>query len=378
MNWKHHISHFLIALMAAIGGALITLHYVSKSLANSPITPLFSETAPIVKYTGNANVVHTVKVLGPAVVSINTVSIVQPLFPNDMNQFFQQFFGDNPFPFSQPYKSEGAGSGVIISKSGLVVTNEHVIHKATSIMVTLTNNQQFQAKVVGSDQLSDIAVLQIEHPPKNLPVAILGDSSHLQIGEWVVAIGNPYGFQNTVTVGVLSALGRKIAGENHEYEDLLQTDAAINPGNSGGPLADLSGAVIGINTAIIPYAQGIGFAIPINTVKRVATELIETGHMRWPFLGVSMSYLTPQIAKYLRCPVENGVVVVKVIPGSPAAKIGLKQGDVIVALDGKKVSNPDDLSEAVRQHHVGDKVQVEFYRDGKLFSKNATLAERPQ
>lgn len=363
--------------MAALGGALITLHFVGGR-PNLPLIPLFSGTGPTIQYSGKANVVSTVKTLGPAVVSINTVSIVQPQLPNDMNRFFQQFFGDSPVPFNQPYKSEASGSGVIISKDGLVVTNEHVIHKASTITVTLTTNQQLVARVVGSDPLSDIAVVKIENPPKDLPVAMLGDSDHLEIGEWLVAIGNPYGFQNTVTVGVLSALGRKIEGDNREYEDLLQTDAAINPGNSGGPLADLTGSVIGINTAIIPFAQGIGFAIPINTVKRVASELIQTGHMRWPFIGVSMSVLTPQVARYLKSPVSDGALVVKVIPGSPAEKSGMKTGDIIVSLSGKKVTNPDELSEAVRQHQVGEKVTVRFYRSGQIMEKEIALAQRPQ
>jgi serine protease Do len=387
MNWKHHVSHFLIVFIAALSASLLTLFltvHILKSRTRA-IIPLFSNHAPALIYKGGPNIVSAVKKLGPAVVSINTVSIVNPSAPNlgqfpGMGHFFSRFFGDNNFltPFSQPYEAEAAGSGVIISQNGLVVTNQHVINKATSITITLTNHQEFQGKVIGADRLSDIAVVKIVHPPKNLPVAVLGNSNHLQIGEWVIAIGNPYGFENTVTAGVLSALGRKITAEGRDYEDLLQTDAAINPGNSGGPLADLTGTVIGINTAIIKRAQGIGFAIPINIVKRVATELIETGHMRWPFLGIQMSFLTPEIAKYLKCPVLYGAVVYKVIPHSPAQKAHLKSGDVIVSINGQKTKNPTDLADLIRQFRVGDKIQLEFYRDGKLLTKDLALGVRPE
>ncbi|MCL4513294.1 MAG: trypsin-like peptidase domain-containing protein [Candidatus Eremiobacteraeota bacterium] len=388
MNWKHHVSHFLIAFLAALGGASLTLLLVTHDLKNHSraIIPLFSSSAPTLVYKGGPNAVTAVKKLGPAVVSINTVSIVKPSIPNmgqipGMGHFFSRFFGDNNLlaPFSQSYEeAEAAGSGVIISKNGLVVTNQHVINKATSITVTLINHQEFQGKVIGADWLSDIAVIKIIHPPKDLPVAVLGNSNDLQIGEPVIAIGNPYEFENTVTAGVLSALGRKITADGRDYEDLLQTDAAINPGNSGGPLADLTGTVIGINTAIVQYAQGIGFAIPINTVKRVATELIETGHMRWPFLGIQMGYLTSKIAQYLKCPVHQGAVVYKVIPHSPAKKSGLKSGDVIVSVNGEKVKNPTDLADLIRQLRVGEKVQVQFYREGKLLSKEITLGVRPK
>lgn len=379
---RQFFSHLVIAFLAAALASGLTLHYMLPQLS-SPQTP---STAPLSSnrtskfvYSGQANVVDAVKRLGPAVVNINTESVIQPSLPGDMDQFFNQFFGDNPFRmFSKPYKSEGAGSGVIISSDGLVVTNEHVIHKASAINVTLTDNRKFEAKVVGSDPLSDIAVLRLQAPPKNLPVAELGDSDHLQIGEWLVAIGNPYGFHNTVTVGVLSAEGRSISGEDKQYLDLLQTDAAINPGNSGGPCADLTGAVIGINSAIIPFAQGIGFAIPINLVKKVVDQLIKSGHMHWPFLGINMQTLTPQIEKYLKAPTDSGVVVVQTVPHSPAEKAGLKQGDIIIEIGGQKVENPDDLTRAVRNYNVGDKITLKFYRDGKLTGKELILAERPQ
>lgn len=378
MNWKTHAANFLVALMAALGASLITLHWASKHFQDGkPASVSFPATSgPPLSYHGEPNTVNAVKHLGPAVVNITTVLIAKPSFPG-MDNIFKDFFGDTPFEqFSHPYKTEGAGSGVIIDKNGLVITNEHVIHKANTITITLTDNRQFQGKVIGSDPLSDLAVIRIDQPHENLPVAFLGESSRLQIGEWVVAIGNPYGFKNTVTVGVLSATGRSISGEDKQYQDLLQTDAAINPGNSGGPLADLTGSVIGINTAIIPYAQGIGFSIPANLVKRVASELIKTGHMRWPFLGINMEPLTPQLAKYLKSPANTGVVVVKVLPGSPADKGGMQRGDVITAIGNEKVNNPDELARSIHNHEVGEKLTLQFYRGGSLMTKQIQLGQR--
>lgn len=375
MSLKHHLSHFIIALIAAIGGALLTLHYYR----DVPGIVSFSTESPKILYSNKANVVAAVKILGPAVVNINTVSIAQPIFPEGGDGFFKEFFGQDPFaPFSHSYKTEGAGSGVIIDKSGLIVTNEHVIHKASDITVTLTDNRKFQGKVIGSDPLSDLAIVKITHPPNNLPVAALGDSDHLQIGEWVVAIGNPYGFKNTVTVGVLSATGRSIPAEQKQYQDLLQTDAAINPGNSGGPLADLSGAVIGINTAIIPFAQGIGFAIPVSLVKHVAGELIKTGHMEWPYFGIEMEPVTSQAAQYFKAPSMQGALVVKVMPGSPADKAGIEPGDIVVEIAGEKCQNPDDVTHAIRKHKIGESVPVKLYRKGKLSDRQVTLGERSQ
>lgn len=385
MNGKHYFSHFFLAFLAAFLASGLTLHFASRHPSVPSTAPPAqapgpsASPPPLLTYSGKVSVVDAVKRLGPVVVNINTVSMVKPMLPpNSLDPFFHQFFGENPFQqFTQPYRTEGAGSGVIIDKSGIVVTNEHVVHKAQTITVTLTDNRKFEARVIGSDPLSDVAILRIKSPPANLPVAALGDSSHLEIGEWVVAIGNPYGFHNTVTVGVLSAQGRSISGEEKQYQDLLQTDAAINPGNSGGPLADLTGAVIGINTAIIPFAQGIGFAIPIDLVKRVAGELIATGHVKWPFLGINMEVLTPQLAKYLHAPSTEGALIVKVLPDSPAEKSGLKRGDILVEIAGNPVNNPDDLALSVRKHQAGETVSVKFYRDGKLLEREVKLGERP-
>lgn len=376
MSFRHHLSHFIICLIAAIAGSLLTLHFFRETPGSVSLSTQSSK----ILYSGKANVVNAVKILGPAVVNINTVSITQPSFPGfSGDNFFKNFFGADPFaPFSHPYKTEGAGSGVIIDKSGLIVTNEHVIHKANSITVTLTDNRQFKGKVIGSDPLSDLAIVKLNNPPKDLPVAVLGNSDHLEIGEWVVAIGNPYGFKNTVTVGVLSATGRAISGEGKQYEDLLQTDAAINPGNSGGPLADLSGAVIGINTAIIPFAQGIGFAIPVSLVKHVAAALIKTGHMEWPYFGIMMEPVTSQAAQYFKSPTLQGALVVKVMPGSPADKAGIEPGDVVVEIAGEKCENPDDVSRAIRRQKIGESVAIKLYRKGKLLDRQVTLGERSQ
>jgi len=378
MTFKQQVSNLILALIAGIIGSVITLHFYASRESGSSVVSL-SNGSPTILYSDKANVVNAVKKLGPAVVNINTVSITQPSFPGGVDNFFRDFFGQDPFqPFSHPYKTEGAGSGVIIDKSGLVVTNEHVIHKANQITVTLIDNRKFQGKVIGSDPLSDLAVVKINNPPKDLPVANLGDSDHLQIGEWVVAIGNPYGFKNTVTVGVLSATGRSIVGEDKQYQDLLQTDAAINPGNSGGPLADLSGSVIAINTAIIPFAQGIGFSIPVNLVKHVVTQLIKTGHMQWPYFGVALEPVTPQAAAYFKAPSTLGAIVAKVMPGSPAESAGIERGDIVVAIAGQTCENPDDVTHAIHKHKIGEVVPMKLYRHGKEIDCQVTLGARTE
>ncbi len=300
----------------------------------------------------------------PAVVYIETekvVSVPRNLFPFD-------FFGDEFFRkfFSIPkYRQRGAGSGFIISKDGYVVTNNHVIQGAQKITVKLVDGRVFKAKVVGTDPFSDIALLKIN--AHNLPTLELGNSDLIKVGEWVIAIGNPFGLSHTVTVGVISAKGRSGIGIS-DIEDFIQTDAAINPGNSGGPLLNLEGKVIGMNTAIFTRSggyMGIGFAIPSNIIKTVIQQLKTKGKVERGFLGVYIQDLTPALAKELGLKVNEGALVTEVIPGSPAEKAGLKERDVIISYNGKPVKNSAELKNYVLLTKPGTEVILKIVRDGE-------------
>lgn len=300
----------------------------------------------------------------PSVVYIETekvVSIPRNIFPFD-------FFGDEFFKrfFSIPrYRQRGAGSGFIISSDGYVVTNNHVIQGAQKITVKLVDGRTFKAKIVGTDPFSDIALLKIN--TNNLPVLKLGNSDLIKVGEWVIAIGNPFGLSHTVTVGVVSAKGRSGIGIS-DIEDFIQTDAAINPGNSGGPLLNLKGEVIGMNTAIFTRSggyMGIGFAIPSNIVKTVVEQLKTKGKVERGFLGVYIQDLTPALAKELGLKIKEGALITQVMPGSPADKAGLKEKDVIISYNGKPVRNASDLKNYVLLTKPGTKVILKIIRNGK-------------
>jgi len=277
-------------------------------------------------------IVNVVKVAAPAVVKIDVVVQTEVYIDPFIREFYRQFFGDIPRQFEE---SNSVGSGFIISKEGYIVTNYHVVKGAKKITVTMLNGDVYDAQYIGGDEELDIAVIKIK-PTKDLPVLEMGDSDKLQIGEWAIAIGNPLGFQHTVTVGVISATGRKIPKPDGSgyYTNLIQTDAAINPGNSGGPLLNIYGQVIGINTAIInpTQAMNIGFAIPINTAKRFINQIIATGRVEKAYLGVYVQTVTEALAKSLGLKVTKGVYVSQVEKDSPAAKAGIREGDVIVKL----------------------------------------------
>jgi serine protease Do len=298
-------------------------------------------------------------------------------------EFFERFFGQR-FPqqrreHRQPhqYRQVGQGSGFIISSDGYILTNHHVVGDADKITVTLADNREFKAKLVGSDAKTDLAVIKIDG--KNLPVLPRGDSDQLAVGEWVIAIGNPFGLSHTVTVGVVSAKGRSRMGIT-DYEDFIQTDAAINPGNSGGPLLNLSGQVVGINTAIFTRSggyMGIGFAIPINMATVIEKQLIATGKVSRGYLGVSIQDLTPDLAKSFGLSGQEGVLVAGVAPKTPAAAAGFKTGDVIVDFDGTAVTDTGQLRNIVAQTPVGQHVKVGIIRDKKPQEMAVTIGEQP-
>lgn len=331
---------------------------------------------------GNDAIPNAVDAARPAVVNVDIKTLeknpVSDFFGDD--PFFRRFFGDE---FQQEQvPREGKGSGVIISKEGLVLTNQHVIQGATEITVTLSDGRVFRGKVKGGDRSLDIALVQIK-ADKPLPVAHLGDSKTMRLGETVIAIGNPFGVGQTVTAGIVSALGRDVPVEDGKtLNNVIQTDAAINRGNSGGPLINLKGEVVGINTAIFSPTGGnigIGFAIPINSVKEVLGELIRHGKIIRPWMGVALIPLDmdPETRKYLGLKDTNGAGIKDVYAGSPADRAGLQRGDVIIEINNAKVRNPEDLIKVVRQSKPNDTVSVLVIRNRKIKLVKVKLAEMP-
>jgi serine protease Do len=316
------------------------------------------------------------KKISPAVVYISTVYTMESL-PEQYqelleNDFFRRFFG---IPRQREHQRRGLGSGFIINEKGYILTNNHVVEKADEITVTLPDKREFEAQVIGTDPMSDVAVIKIEG--KNLPTAELGDSSTAQVGDWVIAVGTPYGLSQTVTAGIISAAGRANIGIV-DYEDFFQTDAAINPGNSGGPLVDIYGTVIGMNTAIFSKSggyQGIGFAIPINMAKGIMDSLIDHGRVVRGWLGVSIQPVTKDIADSFGLKKAEGALVADVTSESPAEKAGVLRGDIIVSLDEKPVENPTVLKNRVAQKEVDSTVPLTVIRKGEKKTLQVKIGE---
>jgi serine protease Do len=331
-----------------------------------------AKTAELVKLSDTSRAFRLVaERIEPCVVHINTEQTVRAEGESPFDEFFGLQRGS--------YRAVGQGSGVIIDgKNGYVITNYHVIQGASLIEVRLSDNRVVsdgEVKVVGSDVLTDLAVLKI--PAEGLIAGELGDSSKLQVGDWVLAVGNPYGLDRTVTCGIVSALQRRAFAENSAYQNFLQTDAAVNPGNSGGPLMDISGQVIGITTAIVGKAyQGISFAIPSEVVRDVYQHLIARGSVPRGYLGVGLQELTPEIAKQLKLRDVEGVLVTGVQPGSPAEKAGLVPGDVVTEWNGQKVSEPSELRLLVAGTKIGTTVPVRILREGRAQTLQVTVTER--
>jgi serine protease Do len=315
--------------------------------------------------------------VGPAVVNIDTVRMVTTQFPSFQDPIFERFFGRDFEEFRRAIPQKGTGSGFIINQEGYVLTNEHVVRKADNIKITLSDGREFDGEVIGSDVTSDMAIVKIK--ADHLPSVTLGNSDELRVGEIVIAIGNPYGLQQTVTMGVVSAKGRSIpAGtEGQVYRNFIQTDTAINPGNSGGPLLNIKGEVVGINTAIIPYAQGIGFAIPINIAKKNIDDLINLGKVRRSWLGVYIQDVTPEIAKQFNLTEAKGVLVGDVIKNSPAEDVGIKTGDIIMKVNDEEVNSPEELQDKIRDVEIGKNADIEVMRDGKTINFIVEIVEMP-
>ncbi len=317
--------------------------------------------------------VELVKKEKPAVVNISTTQVVKqkgfshPRFEGGRrpfeeffgDDFFRKFFGDTP---PREFKSRSLGSGFIIDKEGYILTNNHVIENASEIKVKLSDEKEFDARIIGRDPKTDIALIKID-VENHLPVVNIGDSDLLEIGEWVVAIGNPFGLEQTVTAGIVSAKGRLIG--SGPYDNFIQTDASINPGNSGGPLFNTRGEVVGINTAIIASGQGIGFAIPINMAMDILPQLKEKGMVVRGWLGVMVQHITPDLAESLNLENKEGALVADVVKGAPAEKAGIERGDIILEFDGEKIGKMRDLPNLVAVTPVGKKVKVLVLRKGE-------------
>lgn len=335
-------------------------------------TPAHTDSLPGI---GPDAVADVVSQAGPATVKIAVKkSSGQAMDPFFNDPFFRQFFD---LPFSSRQMEEGFGSGFIISPDGFILTNEHVIDGASEIGVYVAGFEQpYTAKVIGVDYDLDLALLQIT-AETDLPFLTLGNSDQIRVGNWVIAIGNPYGLDHTVTTGVISAKGRPVTVGDRQYENLLQTDASINPGNSGGPLLNLRGEVIGINTAINATAQGIGFAIPTSTVQHVLEDLKNSDQSVRPWIGVQVRTVDQEAARFLGLARAEGALVTGVVANSPAREAGLRQWDVIVEFNGGKISNADELVAAIKNTQVGQKVKVLVVRGRQLHSTEVTVTAKP-
>ncbi len=379
-----------VAVIAALvcGGALaIGLRNWSDHtvFGASPLNVTLARNAAPVSLGGFANGFSSVlKPVLPAVVNIHSSKVVKPqnggAMPFFNDPLFQQFFG-NQFGQQQmrPEREQSLGSGVIITSDGTILTNNHVIDGATDIEVQLSDKREFKAKLVGTDPRTDIAVLKID--ATGLPTLAIGDSSRLQVGDVIFAVGDPFGVGETATMGIVSATGRSGLGIEN-YEDFIQTDAAINPGNSGGAMVDLHGNLIGINTAIATGGGegnvGIGFAIPINMARSVADQLVEHGKVVRGYLGLYPQDVTPEIAKQFGLSGPGGALVGEVSPDSPASKAGIKHGDVILKVNGEPINSANDLRLRISQTPPGTDVKLQISRDGKTQDVSVDLAEFPE
>lgn len=346
---------------------------LTPTLARQDSPPATSDAAPI--SNPRHFVATAINQVGPAVVRIDTERMIVRTVPDPFggDPFFRHFFGEEGLsPFPGEGRLRGLGSGFIIDRSGIVLTNAHVVSGADTVTVTLKDGRSFEGEVRGADEVSDLAVVKIKGAKGDLPVAPLGESDQLQVGDWAIAVGNPVGLDNTVTLGIISTLHRSSAqvGIPDKRLDFIQTDAAINPGNSGGPLLNDRGEVIGINTAIRAGASGIGFAIPVDKAKSLKDRLARGEKIDHPYLGVQMAALTPQVARDnnrnpnspIKLPEINGVLVVRVLANTPAAAAGLRLGDVIVEAEGQPLTDAGQLQNIVENSRVGQELQLKVKR----------------
>src|SRR5215475_4574401 len=371
---------YFVAALALMLVAGVTLGAMAGGRAErSPqVSPPTAPVLPVQMPLNTGSFAGVAEAIKPAVININTVSKGGPggggrtpfeeFFGED---FFKRFFGDAPERIPQ----RSLGSGVIVDATGIALTNAHVVEKATEIEVITLDGSKHKAKVVGADKKTDLAVLKLDDGKAQFKFARLGDSDRMQVGDWVIAVGSPFGLQATVTAGIVSAKARNIG--QGPFDDFIQTDAAINPGNSGGPLVNMQGEVIGINTAIVAGGSGIGFAIPSNMARKIYTELLAKGKVARGWLGVAIQPLTPELAQSFGTKDTKGVLVSDVVPDSPAAKAGMQAGDILTEFDGKKMENPGDLQRAVGLTNPGTSAKMKVWRDQGEKTLELKIGEAP-
>ena len=375
--WSQTLAYWLLTLS---GTGAIFLAYVSAppqaALKESLVSQASSGADRLLVGQGANFIAAAVERVGPAVVRIDSSRTVTQRLPNIFNDpFFREFFGDFGLPSTPPTRVErGTGSGFVIDPNGIILTNAHVVAGADQVIVTLKDGREFRGEVLGQDRLTDVAVIRVD--ATGLPTVPLGNSDQLRPGEWAIAIGNPLGLDNTVTAGIISATGRSSAQVHvpDKRVNFIQTDAAINPGNSGGPLLNERGEVIGMNTAIIGGAQGLGFAIPINTAQDIAQQLIATGQVEHPYLGVQMRTLTPELQRLinedprsnLQVQDDQGVVILGVMRNSPASRVDIRPGDVIRQINGQTITDAEQVQRIVQASSVGDTLQIQLSRNGQV------------
>ncbi len=373
---KHHKKLFTVGLLIFIHGFCLFPWTASDAIAGH--TSISRESVDFLTRTGQA-MAEVAEVVKPSVVNISTVKTEQagaPMSPFYDDPFFRRFFGDE-LQRQQPRerKSTSLGSGVIVSEKGYILTNNHVIQNADKIKVVLSDKREFIGKVIGNDPKTDLSVIKIE--AEDLLSLRLGNSDDLKVGELVLAVGNPFGLNQTITMGIVSAVGRANVGIA-DYEDFIQTDAAINPGNSGGALVNVKGELVGINTAIFSTTggyQGIGFAIPSNMAKVVMNSLIKTGKVIRGWLGVSIQAITPELADQFKLDKDRGTLVADVVEGSPAEEAGILRGDVILEFGGKSVDEPSMLRNIVAATPPGETIDVKVIRDGEYLTLSVKVGE---
>lgn len=381
MSFRRFYKPVLFIVSGSIMGLIIYSLFIFPTAGLAQGSKISEESVELLAKTGKA-MAEVAGAVKPAIVNISTTRTVkvsggmEPFFDDP---FFRRFFGDNFGRQRQPkeHKSTGLGSGVIVSSDGFIITNFHVVKDADEIKVLLSDKREFAGKVMGSDPKTEISVVKIE--ASGLPTMPWGNSDMLQVGEIVLAVGNPYGLNQTVTNGIVSALGRANVGIA-DYEDFIQTDAAINPGNSGGALVNVRGELIGINTAIFSTSggyQGIGFAIPSNMVKSIMESLIKKGKVVRGWLGISIQKITPELARQFNLKEEKGALVSDIVENSPAEKAGIKRGDVIVEYDGRQTDEPYQLRNMIANTLPGEEHTLKVLRDDKLIIIKVIIGELP-